>query len=66
MTGRIPVSAIVAGAANIKGGVNPPFTADDFKEKYPQFWGIDGNPLVPQAVMDMYIAFADRDRKSVV
>lgn len=59
MTGRIPAQAIISGAANIKGGDNPSFTADDFKEIYPQFWGKDGNPLVPQAVMDMYIAFAD-------
>lgn len=59
MTGRVPASAIIAGAANIKGGDNPPFTADDFKAIYPQFWNAEGNPLVPQAVMDMYIAFVD-------
>ena len=59
MTGGVPASAIIAGAANIKGGDNPPFTADDLKEIYPQFWGADDKPLVPQAVMDMYIAFAD-------
>lgn len=59
MTGGVPASAIIAGAANIKGGDNPPFTADDLKEIYPQFWGADDKPLVPQAVTDMYIAFAD-------
>lgn len=59
MTPRIPAQAIIRGAANIKGGDNPPFTAADFKEIYPQFWDEEGKPLVPQAVLDMYIAFVD-------
>lgn len=50
---------IIAGASNIRAGENPPFTADNFKAIYPQFWDIDGAPLVPQAVLDMYIGFAN-------
>lgn len=59
MTGNVPASVIIAGAANIKGGENPPFSAEDFKEIYPQFWDNEGKPLVPEAVLEMYIAFAD-------
>lgn len=59
MTPRIPAQAIISGAANIKDGDNPQFTEDDFREIYPQFWGAEGKPLVPQAVMDMYIKFVD-------
>ncbi len=58
MIPRLPAQAIISGAANIKDGDNPPFTADDFRAIYPHFWGKEsGEPLVPQAVMDMYIAF---------
>ena len=35
---RSHVDAITAGASNIRGGQNPPFTVDDFKVLYPQFW----------------------------
>lgn len=59
MTGNVPASVIIAGAANIKGGENPPFSAEDFKAIYPQFWDNEGNTLVPEAVLEMYIAFAD-------
>lgn len=59
MIPRIPAQAIISGAANIKGENNPPFTVDDLREIYPQFWDTEGNPLVPKAVMDMYIAFVD-------
>ncbi|MFV0240198.1 MAG: DUF4054 domain-containing protein [Lacrimispora sphenoides] len=59
MIRRIPSQVIIAGAANIKGGDNPPFSVADFKEIYPQFWDSDELPLVPLAVMEMYIAFAD-------
>jgi hypothetical protein len=59
MINRVPAPIIIAGATNIKGGDNPPFTVADFKEIYPQFWNADDTPLVPQAVLDMYVAFAD-------
>lgn len=59
MTSNIPASYIIAGAANIKGGVNPPFFVEDFKVIYPQFWDKKGNPLVPEEVLKMYISFAD-------
>jgi hypothetical protein len=59
MTHKIPASAIIAGATNIKGGDNPHFNAYDFKKLYPQFWDASGALLVPKAVLDMYIAFAE-------
>lgn len=59
MIPRIPAQAIISGAANIKGGDNPPFTSADFREIYPQFWDAEGNCLVPKEVLDMYIAFVD-------
>lgn len=40
---------IISQASNIKGGENPPFTADDFKEMYPQFWGTITIPADPDA-----------------
>lgn len=52
------VIGIISGASNIRGGENPPFTADDFKAVYPQFFGEDGAPLVPPEVLDMYVQFA--------
>ncbi len=51
-------AAIIAGASNIREGVNPPFTSADFKALYPHFWGADGQLIVPEAVMEMYISFA--------
>ncbi len=55
-------SRIIAGASNIRAGENPPFTVDDFKAVYPLFWGKDGNPLMPEAVLEMYVGFG----KSIV
>lgn len=52
------IQNIIAGASNIKGGANPPFTADDFRNIYPQFFNADKTPLVPNEVMEMYIQFA--------
>jgi len=40
------VNAIIAGASNIRGGDNPPFTVDDFKAIYPQFWEQVPAPIV--------------------
>lgn len=54
----IPAAQIIAGASNVRAGENPPFTADDFKAVYPQFFK-RGKPLVPKAVLDMYIGFAN-------
>jgi len=54
----ITAGNIIAGASNIRAGENPPFTVADFKTVYPQFWGGDGNPLVPEEVLEMYIGFA--------
>jgi hypothetical protein len=55
----IPAAQIIAGASNIRAGENPSFTSADFKLYYPHFWDTNGNPYVPQAVMDMYIGFAN-------
>ena len=49
---------IIAGSSNIRAGENPPFTANDFKRVYPQFWHNDV-PLVPEEVLAMYIGFAN-------
>lgn len=52
------IIGIIANASNVKGGTNPPFTAEDFKNIYPQFFDAEGLPLVPENVMEMYIQFA--------
>lgn len=43
------IRGIIAGASNIKGGDNPPFTVDDFKAMYPQFWQTTIIPADPDA-----------------
>jgi len=53
------VRRIIAGASNIRVGTNPPFTADDFKLVYPQFWSTEVKDLLPDAIIEMYIGFAD-------
>jgi hypothetical protein len=57
----IPITTgqIIAGASNIRAGGNPPFSIDDFREIFPQFWDSSGNPFVPEAVIDMYVGFAN-------
>lgn len=52
------VISIIAGASNVRSGGNPPFTAEDFKTIYPQFFDEKGSPLVPAEVLDMYLQFA--------
>ena len=59
MVFRPQVDSIVAGASNIRGGENPPFTVDDFKALYPQFWDKNlGTPYIPQEAIDLYVKFA--------
>ena len=53
------VQSIIAGASNIRAGENPPFTVDDFKAMYPQFWSDEIKPLLPDSVIEMYVSFAD-------
>ncbi|GHV35106.1 hypothetical protein FACS1894187_07100 [Synergistales bacterium] len=55
----ITVPQIIEGASNIRAGNNPPLSIDDFREIFPQFWDSSGNPFVPEAVIDMYIGFAN-------
>jgi len=38
MVFRPQVDSIAAGASNIRGGDNPPFTVEDFRAMYPLFW----------------------------
>ena len=52
------VQNIIAGAANIREGENPPFSVDDFKAVYPQFWADDVKALLPDEVIEMYAGFA--------
>jgi len=53
------VQSIITGASNIRAGENPPFTIDDFKAVYPQFWADDVKALLPDAVIEMYVGFAN-------
>jgi hypothetical protein len=53
------VQSIITGASNIRAGANPPFTVDDFKAVYPQFWSAEVKPLLPDAVIEMYVGFAN-------
>lgn len=54
------VSTVIGIASNIRTGSNPPFTFDDFIAMYPQF-GADanGNYVVPQSIVQMYIDLAN-------
>ena len=47
--------SVIADAANIKDGINPPFTLDEFKTMYPQFQG----EAVPDLLLEMYLELAD-------
>lgn len=49
---------LISGASNVRGGQNPPFTPEDFRKIYPQFWDSEGKALVPDEVLDMYVKFA--------
>lgn len=53
------VNGIIGDASNIRTGSNPPFLFTDFTAQYPQF-GPDsnGNYVVPQTVVQMYIDLA--------
>ena len=53
------ITQIITGASNIREGENPPFTTQDFKAIYPQFWDSNGNPFIPIEVIEMYIGFAN-------
>ena len=55
---NITAGQIIAGASNIRAGQNPPFTVDDFKAIYPQFWDSAGDSFVPYEVIEMYVGFA--------
>lgn len=48
------LTGLIAEAANVKTGTNPPYTLSDFEMAYPQFKGI-----VPDAVIQMYIDLAN-------
>lgn len=57
------VLQIIAGAANIRIGENPEYTADDFLLMYPQFGakkqdGVLGISVVPSFVIDAWVKVA--------
>lgn len=52
MYGGVDVFGIIAGAANIRRGDNPPYTKDDFLAMYPQF------AIVQSVVLDAYVQLA--------
>ena len=60
MYGGVDVFGIIAGAANIRRGTNPPYTSEDFLRLYPQFGKTDdnGNPIIPSVVIDAWVAMA--------
>ena len=52
------VQNIIAGASNIREGKNPPFSVEDFKKDYPQFWADGVKELLPDGVIKMYLGLA--------
>lgn len=55
---------IISDASNIKTGLNPPFTLEDFFSVYPQYGPRkDNSYIVPEIVMDMYLKLADASVK---
>ena len=52
MYGGVDMFGIIAGAANIRRGDNPPYTKDDFLAMYPQF------AIVQSVVLDAYVQLA--------
>lgn len=60
MYGGVDVFGIIAGAANIRRGTNPPYTSEDFLRLYPQFGKTDdnGNSIIPSVVIDAWVAMA--------
>lgn len=58
------VNEIIGGASNIKAGINPQFTLDNFYEVYPQFGpNKEGIYLVPQIISQMYLELANASIK---
>lgn len=56
----VDVLGIIAAAANIRRGTNPPYTSEQFLAQFPQFGKTDdqGNPVIPRVVIDGYVNFA--------
>lgn len=48
------MNGLMADAANIRDGINPPFTLEDLKVTYPQFLG----EAVPDVVLEMHLELA--------
>lgn len=53
---NVPVHGVVANAANIKEGINPPYTIKDFYDVYPQFENLE---LLGPEIVEMYIGLAN-------
>ena len=54
------IAGLIGAASNIRTGSNPPFTLDDFIAMYPQFGpDANGNYVVPQEIVQMYIDLAN-------
>lgn len=54
---------LIRRASNMKGGANPPFSADDFRAVYPHFFGAATVGRFPADVLDMFIQFANASIK---
>lgn len=55
---------VIASASNIKTGTNPSFTLEDFYIQYKQFKpNSNGEFIVPEIVMQMYLNLADASIK---
>src|SRR5690348_12554714 len=58
--GSLSAAGIIGDASNIRTGSNPLFALSDFSEMYPQFGpDTNGNYLVPETVLQMYIDLAN-------
>ncbi|WPS86469.1 DUF4054 domain-containing protein [Brevibacillus halotolerans] len=58
--GRMSAPGVIGVASNIRTGSNPLFTFEDFIAVYPQFGAnADGNYVIPQMIIQMYIDLAN-------
>jgi hypothetical protein len=56
--GQDSTEQIAGAASNIRAGINPPFSVGDFLLLYPQFGDNEGSPIIPEAVIQIYIDIA--------
>lgn len=53
------INGLIGIASNVVTGSNPPYVLDDFLKIYPQFGNdANNNPVIPTAIIQMYINLA--------